>query len=90
MKQSSTITISELRKDTLSVLKKISETPQVFTVFSRSKPVFVIMSQTAYEGVCQREDDGVSDSHSWDFLTSKKKRGKGPTFSAVELVRSLR
>lgn len=57
------ITVSELRKNTLAVFKKMNKTNKPLTIFSDSKPVGVIMSipkyaelQMGYESIIHPQD----------------------------------
>lgn len=86
------ITISQLRKETIPVLEKISSTSDVLTVFSRSKPVAVLMSYATYLSHFSSSQP-VSDKEwhdAFSFLTTPKKKLKGIRFDAVKEIRKLR
>lgn len=55
IKEGYTITITDLRKDTLRVLNKMEKSTLPFTIISNSKPIGVIMNMKLYEKTQQRE-----------------------------------
>lgn len=87
------ITISQLRKETIPVLERISSSSDVLTVFSRSKPVAVLMSYATYLTMTASSQP-VSDKEwhdAFSFLsTAKKTVRKTKPFNAVKEIRKLR
>lgn len=88
-----TIKISDLRKNTETVIKNIQKSKSVFLLISRSKPVMMMMSCDVYKQLEHHmfgDIDLEAAEESMDFFInfSKNKSGKG--VDAVKLVRSLR
>jgi prevent-host-death family protein len=68
-----TISISELRKNTLDVLEKIEESEEPITIFSHSKPVGMIMSISTYARL-QLECESTFNHQ--DYLYAKERLNK--------------
>lgn len=90
-----TIKMSDLRKDTKNVLKTIQNSQEVFTLMSRSEPVMVLMSLSAYRTINQ-EDSDYFDAELYDkgmdFFANFANRNsmKGVEIDAVKLIRNDR
>ncbi len=86
------VTISQLRKETIPVLERISSSSDVLTVFSRSKPVAVLMSYATYLAHLSSSQP-ISDQEwheAFSFLTTSKKSKNTKPFNAVNEIRKLR
>ncbi|MEK9159808.1 MAG: type II toxin-antitoxin system Phd/YefM family antitoxin [Patescibacteria group bacterium] len=69
------VTVSELRKNTLAVFKKMNKSKKPLLIFSDSKPVGVIMSITKYAEL-QMEYESVVNPQDWIKETNRlKKKG---------------
>lgn len=90
-----TIKMSDLRKNTEKVVKIIQNSNEAFTLLSRSEPVMVLMSITAYRKI---KDDEFSYFDPADFekgadffrTFAKKNSTKGMKFDAAEVIRKDR
>lgn len=93
--EKNTVTISDLRKNTLMVLERMEGSEEPLTIFSNSKPVGVIMSLQVYDKLQQDADltfAAEDYSSAWDFLINPPEsiRIKKKGLSAVELIRKER
>ena len=87
---SDTISVSQLRKETISVMERASSAPIIFTVFSRSKPIAVLMSYATYQ-TFTAPSVSVQEWHdAFGFLTNPKKVKGVKRFNAAKEVRNLR
>ncbi|QQR54532.1 type II toxin-antitoxin system Phd/YefM family antitoxin [Candidatus Peregrinibacteria bacterium] len=87
-----TCTVSDLRKNTIRLMKKVKMSKEPIVVFLRAKPVAVLMNYEDYE---TREARAKAipkkvRADAFDFLTNPKKGFPSEPFSAVDLIRSLR
>lgn len=90
-----TLSISDLRKNTLEVLEKLDELEEPLTVFLHSKPVAVLMSIPLYTKLQQNADSNFEDEkyiNAWDFLINPPEeiRIKKKGLDAVKLIRNDR
>lgn len=87
-----TCTVSDLRKNTIQLMKKLGKSKEPIVVFLRSKPVAMLVNYEDYEARETRakavpkkvRNDAI------DFLINPAKRFHSEPFSAVDLIRSLR
>lgn len=86
-----TVKISDLRKHTDYVLNEIQNLGEAVTIFSRSKPLAVVMPYELYQRIQERapEVDWIKYQKALDSLVNPPIKIKG-NFDAVKLVRSLR
>lgn len=90
-----TLSISELRKNTLEVLAKIDELDEPITIFSHSKPVGVFMSMKIYkrlQGESRTDLDKARAAKAWDFFVNPPEDMmiKDKKFDPVKAIRELR
>ena len=88
-----TLTVSDLRKRTDLVMEELADLKEPVTVFSRSKPVAVMMSVGLYEHLCQQEarPDPAQAKLAMAFFVDPPKRFQlKSTQGAVAMIHSLR
>ena len=87
-----TCTVSDLRKNTIQLMKKVGKSKEPIVVFLRSKPVAMLVNYEDYqtrEARAKAVPEKVR-ADAFDFLINPKKRFPSEPFSAVDLIRSLR
>lgn len=90
-----TISVSELRKNTLEVFERIDQIEEPITIFSHSKPVGVFMSMKIYKHMKDQsssEVDKARAAKAWDFFINPPEDMliKDKNFDPVKAIRELR
>lgn len=90
-----TLSVSDLRKNTIAVLERVNESEEPLTIFSNSKPVAVLMSIVQYAELQMDAESTVNPrdyAKALDFLINPpskiliKKKG----LNAVDIIRKER
>lgn len=93
--EANTLSISELRKNTLEVLEKANQLDEPITVFSHAKPVGVFMSMKIYQRLkaeAPTAADKTRAAKAWDFFINPPEDVliKDKKFNSVKAIRELR